>query len=58
MGPPHCLCHYNSQLLMADGGWVVPPYCSCHLNFQLLWLTGVGGSSLLLMSLHLSTVDG
>ena len=58
--PPHCSCHFNSQLLMTNGvaWWGSLPHCSCHFNSQLLKTNGVGGwgsSSSSLMSLQLST---
>ena len=66
MGHPHCSCHFNSQLLMANGGWVgwdqvlLIAHVTSTLNCW--WPMGVwwGGtrSSSLLMSLQLSTADG
>ena len=56
---PHCTWHFNSQLLMADGGWVPPPHNTCHFNSQLPMADGVGGFSFTLhTSLQLSTANG
>ena len=42
-GPPHCTYHLNSQLAMANGGWVgPPPHHTCHFNSQLPMADGGG----------------
>ena len=55
--PPHCTCHFNSQLLIADGWWVLLHiiHVTSTLNFQWWW---GGSSSSLHMSLQLSTANG
>ena len=56
--PPHCSCHFNSQLLMINGvtGWGAPPHCSCHFKSQLLMTNGMGGWVLLLIAHVTSTL--
>ena len=58
--PPHHTCHFNSQLLMANGG-VDGSSSTSHVSLQLSTTDGQHGgrsSSTSHMSLQLSTADG